>query len=290
MHRAVLLQETIENLKLAPGKTIVDCTLGCGGHARAILERITPDGKLIGIDRDKDALEKAAGSLENYKKNISFVHGNFRHLDSILREQKTGKVDGIIFDLGLSSLQLEKAERGFSIKHDGPLDMRMDRSSGMGAARLVNTLRETEILKILSEFGEERFSGRITRSIVAKRPIRTTRQLAEIVSMAVPPKARHGRIHPATRTFQALRIAVNDELGALGEALDLAVKLTAASGRICVISFHSLEDRMVKTTFRELKEKGTLSIITKKPIAPKEEEVLINPRSRSAKLRVAEKL
>lgn len=290
MHRAVLVHETIENLNLAPGKTIVDCTLGCGGHARAVLERITPGGKLIGIDRDKDAIEKAAGSLENYKKDISFVHGNFKDLDGILREQKTGRIDGIVFDLGLSSLQLEKAERGFSIKHDGPLDMRMDRSSGVDAARLVNTLKETEILKILSEFGEERFSGRIARSIVAKRPVMTTHQLAEIVRRAVPPKARHGRIHPATRTFQALRIAVNDELGALKAALDIAVELTAKGGRICVVSFHSLEDRMVKTAFRDHKAKGTLSIITKKPITPKKEEVLINPRSRSAKLRAAEKL
>lgn len=288
MHQAVLLHEIVEYLNLAPGKTILDCTVGCGGHARAILELITPGGVLIGIDQDKDALEIASENLKRFKGNIRLVHDSFRNFKSILSELNIGEVDGVLFDLGLSSLQLEQEERGFSIRLNGPLDMRMDRRLKIDAAFLVNTLSEQKTAEILREFGEERRAKRIAKAIVAGRPVKTTRQLAEIVSRAVPVK--HKRIHPATRTFQALRIAVNHELEALDSALGVVPDRVRKGGRICVVSFHSLEDRIVKNKFRDCKRRHLFKIITKKPITPQTEEVLINPRSRSAKLRVAERI
>jgi len=289
VHQSVLLHEVIESLNLAPGREILDCTLGGGGHARAALERITPGGRLVGIDRDEEALEKVRENLKNFRDETVFVRGNFRDLDSILASFGIGKVDGALFDLGLSSLQLEEAERGFSIKLDGPLDMRMDKRQRYDAAQLVNSLNEIEIAHILRDFGEERFSRRIAKAIVRKRPLKTTRELSELVVSTVPHKARHGRIHPATRTFQALRIAVNDELESLRLGLDAAISHLKKRGRICVISFHSLEDRIVKNKFKDCKDRDILKIITKKPVTPQDEEVLINPRSRSAKLRVAER-
>lgn len=290
MHQSVLLHEVIENLNLAPGKKILDCTLGGGGHARAILEEITPGGKLIGIDQDEGALSIAAGNLKDFGDEAIFVHGNFRNLNSIFNKLDIGEVDGILFDLGLSSLQLEEKERGFSIKLDGPLDMRMNKRQKLDAAQLLNSLSELEIADILKRFGEERFAKRIARAIVRRRPVRRTRELIKLVVNAVPYKARHGRIHLATRTFQALRIAVNDELESLSSGLDAAVRFLKKNGRICVISFHSLEDRIVKNRYKDYKMKNILKIITKKPLTPQDEEVLVNPRSRSAKLRVAEKV
>ncbi|MBL7068474.1 MAG: 16S rRNA (cytosine(1402)-N(4))-methyltransferase RsmH [Candidatus Omnitrophica bacterium] len=290
VHQSVLLHEVIENLNLAPGKKILDCTLGGGGHARAILEEITPGGKLIGIDQDEGALSIAAGNLKDFGDEAIFVHGNFRNLNSIFNKLDIGEVDGILFDLGLSSLQLEEKERGFSIKLDGPLDMRMNKRQKLDAAQLLNSLSELEIADILKRFGEERFAKRIARAIVRRRPVRRTRELIKLVVNAVPYKARHGRIHLATRTFQALRIAVNDELESLSSGLDAAVRFLKKNGRICVISFHSLEDRIVKNRYKDYKMKNILKIITKKPLTPQDEEVLVNPRSRSAKLRVAEKV
>lgn len=288
MHQAVLLREVLDYLKLAPGKKILDCTVGGGGHARSILELITPGGILIGIDQDEEALKAAALNLKEFKENIYLIHNNFRNLKRHLSELSIGEIDGVLFDLGLSSLQLEEGARGFSIRLDGPLDMRMDRGLKIDAGYLVNNLSEPEITDLLKRFGEERYSRRIARTIVAKRPVKTTHKLADIVSKAVPARARYRKIHPATKTFQALRIAVNKELDALESALDVVVRYVKKGGRICAISFHSLEDRIVKNKYKYYKAQGLLKIITKKPITPHREEVLENKRSRSAKLRVAE--
>ncbi|NQT06067.1 MAG: 16S rRNA (cytosine(1402)-N(4))-methyltransferase RsmH [Candidatus Omnitrophica bacterium] len=290
MHRAVLLQEVLENLKPAPGKKILDCTVGGGGHSRFILELITPGGKLIGIDQDSSALKTASERLKGFEKETVLIKGNFRDAKSILTKQGLGKVDGVLYDLGLSSLQLEEGERGFSIKLNAPLDMRMDRGQKINAGNLVNKISEPDLKGILKSLGEERQAGRIARAIVSRRPIMTTHQLAETVLRAIPAKRRSARIHPATRTFQALRIAVNDELGALNEALDNLPGIVKEGGRICIISFHSLEDRIVKHRFKAYKKANILNIVTKKPITPEREEILINPRSRSAKLRVAERI
>jgi len=290
VHRAVLLQEVLENLKPAPGKKILDCTVGGGGHSRFILELITPGGKLIGIDQDSSALKTASERLKGFEKETVLIKGNFRDAKSILTKQGLGKVDGVLYDLGLSSLQLEEGERGFSIKLNAPLDMRMDRGQKINAGNLVNKISEPDLKGILKSLGEERQAGRIARAIVSRRPIMTTHQLAETVLRAIPAKRRSARIHPATRTFQALRIAVNDELGALNEALDNLPGIVKEGGRICIISFHSLEDRIVKHRFKAYKKANILNIVTKKPITPEREEILINPRSRSAKLRVAERI
>ena len=284
------MHEVLEYLKLSPGNKVLDCTVGGGGHAGAILEDITPGGILIGIDQDEDALKTASGRLREFKDNIYLIRENFTNLDKVLSELKVGKVDGVLFDLGLSSLQLEAKERGFSIKQDGPLDMRMDRRLNIDAGYLVNRLKGFEIADILKRFGEERWSGRIAKAIVSNRPIGSTRRLAEIVSGAIPERFRRSRIHPATRTFQAFRIAVNRELEALRSGLDRVIDCIKAGGRICVISFHSLEDRIVKNKYKDFKKRDLLKLITKKPVTPQREEVLINPRARSAKLRVAERI
>ncbi|MEE8360364.1 MAG: 16S rRNA (cytosine(1402)-N(4))-methyltransferase RsmH [Candidatus Omnitrophota bacterium] len=290
MHQPVLLREVLGYLDLAPGKTIVDCTVGLGGHAKAILERIVPGGTLVGIDRDGETLANARENLKEFKDNIFLAQGNFKNIKDVIKEFDVGEIDGYLFDLGISSFQLEESKRGFSLKHNGPLDMRMDRTLDVSAGYLVNTLREVEIARILKSYGEERFSGRIARAIVRNRPLETTAQLAETVSAVVPAYYRHGRIHPATRTFQAIRIAVNGELEALDDALDKIPELLNKGTRVCVISFHSLEDRIVKNRFKDYKQRGVLEIITKKPIRPTPEEVASNPRSRSAKLRVAERI
>lgn len=290
MHQAVLLHEVLEYLNLIPGKNILDCTIGSGNHARAILEHITPKGTLIGIDQDEEALKIASSNLKQFKDNIHLIHDNYKNLETIFHKYNIDAVDGVLFDLGLSSHQLEKGERGFSIRLDGPLDMRMDRRLKVDAGYLVNELSRFEIEEILQKYGEERYAKRIAKAIVSKRPIDSTHKLASIVLEALPYKFRSGKIHPATRTFQALRIAVNNELEALDIALDIAPRYVKSGGRICVISFHSLEDRIVKNRYRDYHKKRIFKIITKKPITPKREEVMINPRSRSAKLRVAEKL
>ncbi len=290
MHRAVLLNEVTEYLNLAPGKKILDCTLGSGGHARSILEIIAPQGKLIGLDCDDAAIAEARNNLSPFKDNLILVRNNFKNLKAVLEEQNIESVDGILFDLGISSNQLQDPERGFSFRFDGPIDMRMDRRLKHGAEYIINSLSEHEISEIIRNFGEERFSRRIARAIVAKRPLESTRKLREIILKSLPYKARHGRIDPATRTFQALRIAVNRELDILRSALDDAIDCLAKDARIPAISFHSLEDRIVKHHFKECEKRKLIKIITKKPITPEREEVLTNPRSRSAKLRVAQRL
>ncbi|MCX5697598.1 MAG: 16S rRNA (cytosine(1402)-N(4))-methyltransferase RsmH [Candidatus Omnitrophica bacterium] len=293
LHTPVMLGEILEYLDLAPGKTVVDATVGTAGHALEVLKKITPGGRLIGIDRDEDALAIARHQLEHYGKNSRLVYGSFADIDNILKDCGIRKVDGILFDLGVSSLQLGDPERGFSFNKDGPLDMRMDKKSYISAYDLMNNLNEQEISTILWNFGQERWHRRIARLLVRERekhPITTTSQLSDIVFRAMPYKHKYQRIHPATRTFQAVRIAVNRELESLESAITKSVDLLAKGGRICVISFHSLEDRIVKWRFREFASNGLVRIITPKPLTPSWGEAKENPSSRSSKLRVAERL
>jgi len=292
-HIPVMLGEVVDGLNLGPGKVIVDATLGTGGHSKAILDEIMPGGKLIGIDRDEESLAVARERLSNYSGACEFVYGNFIELDNILRDLNMKKIDGILFDLGISSYQLENPNRGFSFQDDGPLDMRLDRNSYICAYDLINNLNEEEISTMLWTFGEERWHNRIARFLVQERhkhAITTTRQLSNLVVKAIPPKYRHYRIHPATRTFQAVRIAVNRELETIGVAIDKAIEFLDRSARICVISFHSLEDRIVKLRFRKFAAEGKINIITPKPLTPTEAETRDNPCSRSSKLRVAQRL
>ncbi len=292
IHVPVMVAEVIEHLNLAPGKLIIDATLGGGGHSLEVLKRIGPSGKLIGIDRDQFALERAKERLSQYAGQCQFIHGNFKDIDKITSDLNIRKVDGILIDLGVSSMQLEDPERGFSFLTDGPLDMRMDKDSYISAYDLVNNLNEEELSHLLWNFGEERFHNRIARFLVKERerhPIVSTLELSSIVCRAMPARFRHQRIHPATRTFQAVRIAVNRELEALQEAIAKAVELLDKNGRICIISFHSLEDRIVKHTFKGLESQGLINIITPKPLIPSDEEVRQNSASRSSKLRAAER-
>lgn len=293
-HIPVMLQETISNLNLKPGQVIVDATLGTGGHSQEILKMIAPGGRLIAIDRDMEAIEISRSRLEPFGSACEFYHGNFADLDLVLEKAGVSKIDGIVFDLGISTVQLKNAERGFSFQEEGPLDMRLDRESYISAYDLVNNLNESEISDLLWTFGEERWHNRIAHLVVEERqkqPIATTTQLAELVSRSIPARFRHRhyRIHPATRTFQAVRIAVNRELEILGAALDKAVAFLNNQARISVISFHSLEDRVVKHTFRRMEAEGSVNIITAKPLTPAYSEIEVNPSSRSSKLRVAER-
>ncbi len=317
-HTSVMLNEVISYLNCRPGKIYVDCTLGGSGHSRAILEKIMPDGFLIGIDQDKDAIDNAKKALKPYASGTYFFHGNFIHLWDILSELNIRAVDGILLDLGLSLHQLESGGRGFSFRKDEPLDMRMNmmEAGSLKAEELVNSIDERSLVKIFREYGEERFAKRIARRIVKERmhtPIRSSGQLAQIVCDAVPfqhSKFKSRRsVHPATRVFMALRIAVNKEL----ERLDLFmerigdnnVSILNPKGRLCAISFHSLEDRIVKHRMKALEKgcicpsgfpkcvcnrKKALRILTKKVRCPAEEEIAINPKARSAKLRAAEKI
>jgi len=288
-----MYREVIEYLNLKNGDLVVDATIGLGGHAKLILERITPSGKLIGIDRDKESLEIAKGNLSDFKGNFQLCHGDFRDLDEIFEFLKISSYDGILFDLGVSSFQIESPERGFSFQLDSPLDMRFDRDSYISAYDLVNNLTEKEITSLLKSFGQERYSNRIAKVIVGERkfhPIATTSELTKIVLKAIPYRGRYQRIHPATRTFQALRIAVNRELEALEEGLTKAIDFLKSGSRICVISFHSLEDRIVKEKFKYFSSNRRLKIITSKPLTPSSLEIVENPRCRSSKLRVAEKI
>ncbi len=292
-HIPVMLGEVIDYLKLSPGKTIVDATIGTGGHARGIIEGTMPGGKLIGIDRDEDSLAVARQRLNDFGSACEFVYGSFSDIDEIMRNLNIKKIDGVLFDLGLSSYQLDDPNRGFSFQREGPLDMRFDRKSFISAYDLINNLNEEEISSMLWTFGEERWHNRIARFLVEereKRAITTTRELSDIVVRATPYKYRHYRIHPATRTFQAIRIAVNRELETIGVGISKAIELLANQGRICVISFHSLEDRIVKFSFRKFAAEGKIKIITPKPQTPQAAEMRDNPLSRSSKLRVAEKL
>jgi len=293
-HVPVLVDEVVFWLQPKPHGCYVDCTLGPGGTSARILQASGPDGRLIAIDQDPHAIELARDTLKPYIANVSFHCGNFRDLQSILDSAGVSQVDGILFDLGISSVQLADANRGFSFQQDGPLDMRMNPSFPQTAGELVNTLPETELANVIFEFGEERLSRRIARGIVRKRtssPLRTTSELASVVQQSVPPAYRYGRLHPATRTFQALRIAVNNELAVIAPALIDAVDRLAPGGRMCAISFHSLEDRLVKYTFRTLSQESGqhVKVLTKKPCVATVEERKRNPRARSAKLRVLEK-
>jgi 16S rRNA (cytosine1402-N4)-methyltransferase len=283
VHEPVLLAETMELLAVRPGGLWIDGTVGLGGHAAAILERSAPDGRLIGLDRDAEALAEAARRLERFGDRARLVHADHREIPAILAGDAP---DGILLDLGVSSVQLDTAERGFSFQADGPLDMRMDRSQGRTAADVVNDLREDDLANVIYRFGEEPSSRRIARTIVDARlrsPIATTGELASLVRRSARRTRRPG-LDPATRTFQALRIYVNREIEGLGTALADVARCLAPGGRFAVIAFHSLEDREVKQTFRGLANEG-FRLLTKKPVRPGDDEVRRNPRSRSARLR-----
>jgi 16S rRNA (cytosine1402-N4)-methyltransferase len=293
LHNPVLLREVISFLNPAPGQIIVDATIGGAGHSEQILQRIIPGGMLIGIDRDEETLRLASERLKPFEGSFKLINKNFKHLKETLKDIGVEKVNGIIFDLGISSLQMEARQRGFSIKSDGPLDMRMDRNQGLTAKDLVNRLSEMELSDTIRDFGEERFHRRIAKRIVEerkKKEISTTAELTEVILASIPYRHNKYKIHPATRTFQALRIRVNDELDSINQALRESLEVMEKLARICVISFHSLEDRIVKNSFKEFKAGGVFSILTKKPLTPDENEVISNPRSRSAKLRAGEKL
>lgn len=290
IHTPVMLQEVLDLLNLHPGMRVLDATIGAGGHAKRILERIQPQGFLIGMDQDKEILEVARDSLGTSDQVRLFCE-NFRNAGRLLQRERIQPLDACLLDLGVSSYQLEKRERGFSFQTDGKLDMRMDTASSITAFELVNRLPEREMADLLHRLGQERYARRIASSIVRARhrqPIQTTGQLAELIGRAVPYRGG-SRVHPATRTFQAFRMAVNQELEALEEALPQMAALLKTGGRICVISFHSLEDRTVKIFVRRLVTEKQMKWITKKPLTPSPAERLKNPRSRSAKLRVAEK-
>lgn len=284
--------EIINYLNLAEGKTIVDCTIGAAGHAEAILDIIGPNGFLLGIDCDTEALAIANEKLSGHK-NVKLIHGNFREVADVFNNLGIRNIDGVMFDLGVSSMQLDNPGRGFSIRFDAPLDMRMDKTIPLSAYDLVNNLNEEELNSVLINFGQERWHNRIARRLVSERnkaPITTTKEFAAIILKAIPYRKEHWRIHPATRAFQALRIAVNQELDSLSSAIDNVIYFLKTGGRICIISFHSLEDRIVKEKFKYFAGKNVLKILTKKPLVPEEGEMQENPRSRSAKLRVAEKI
>lgn len=307
-HTPVLLAEVIHYLSPKPGSIVVDCTLGGAGHAAQIATYLAPDGLLVGIDQDDAAIAAAKDTLRLGQQTI-LLKGNFGDLDRLLAEARVPYVDGFLFDLGVSSPQLDFVERGFSYKGDAPLDMRMDPAAGgITAADVVNSYQEADLARVIREYGEERWASRIASFIVAaraRRPVATTSELVDIIKAAVPAAARKEGPHPARRTFQALRIEVNNELEVLDRALDAAVRWLAPGGRIVVISYHSLEDRTVKQAFARLSQtctcppdlpvcacgaKPVVRVLTRRAVAPSAEEVERNPRSRSAKLRAAEKL
>ncbi|MFY9189048.1 MAG: 16S rRNA (cytosine(1402)-N(4))-methyltransferase RsmH [bacterium] len=288
LHEPVLLQEVLSYLACQPEEVYIDCTVGGAGHAAAMLDRSSPTGRLLGIDQDEAALAAAAKRLQPYGKRVQLTKGNFRCLDEIWQTSGLGAPLGVLFDLGVSSPQLDEKERGFSYQEDAPLDMRMDPKQAVTAATLINTLPERELAQIISQYGEERWAVRIAKFIGQRRqqqPITTTAQMVDVIKAAIPAAARRRGPHPARRTFQALRIAVNDELAALRKGLEAAGRILAPSGRLCVISFHSLEDRIVKHTFRSWAQEGGFTVLTKRPVVPSPEEAKENPRARSAKLR-----
>ncbi|HEY6361223.1 MAG TPA: 16S rRNA (cytosine(1402)-N(4))-methyltransferase RsmH [Vicinamibacterales bacterium] len=287
MHEPVMVAEVLEHLEPARGGVFVDCTVGPGGHARALLEGGA--SKVIGIDRDPAALEAARGALAEYRDRVELVHGDYRRIADLLDARGIATVDGLMADLGVSSMQLDAPGRGFSFRRDDPLDMRMDTSSGATAAELIRAADERTLADVIYEFGEERHARRVARAIVeanGRRAIETTGQLADVVRRAIP-RTGYSRIDPATRTFQAIRIWVNGELEGLDAFLADAAERLAPGGRMAVITFHSLEDRIVKHTLRGMQAAGELGITvrTKRPMVPAEAEVERNPRARSAKLR-----
>jgi 16S rRNA (cytosine1402-N4)-methyltransferase len=307
VHLPVMVAEVLEYLAPRPGMRVVDCTLGSGGHAEAIIERLGSEGELIGLDADAEAIERTRERLAG--KPALLVQGNFRELETILDKLDRPVANGFLYDLGASAEQLTAVgRRGFSFRSDAPLDMRMNPVVGRPAADLVAELPEQDLARLLWELGEERWARRIARAIVAERqraPIRTAAQFAALVAAAIPPSARRQRIHPATRSMMALRIAVNDELAALRQSLPQAIRRTTTGGRIVVISYHSLEDRVTKNTFRDYARacrcppflptcccggRALVRVLTRKPVPPDAAEVESNPRARSAKLRAAERI
>ena len=274
---------------MGPGAVVLDATVGLGGHAEALLEAAGPTGQLIGIDRDPEALEQAQVRLKRFQEQMKLIHASFGQLAVVLEELGVRQLDAALFDLGVSSFQLETAQRGFSFLREGPLDMRMDITQGRSAAEIVNRLSAHELADIIRQLGQERWASRIARAIVKHRPFSTTTGLAEVIQQAVPGQGRTYRIHPATRTFQAIRIAVNQELDLLPQGLHQAIERLKSGGRIAVLAYHSLEDRIVKTLFKEKAAAGALEILTRKPIRPSPEEVGRNVRSRSARLRIGQK-
>ena len=285
-HTPVLLSEVLSFLNPRSGSTFIDATFGAGGHTKALLERTAPDGRILALDADDSALEQGREALASYGSRLVLVNANFRDIASVAAASGFALVDGILADIGVSSMMLDDASRGFSFMREGVLDMRMDRNQSLTAADIVNTYGEKEIADILYQYGEERRSRAIARSIVRYRPLTLTTDLARAVERVMG-GARFGRIHPATRTFQALRIAVNDELKSLESFLDSAPAVLRPGGRLAVITFHSLEDRIVKNRFRASGADGT--VLTRKVITAAAEETQANPRARSAKLRVWEK-
>ncbi|NLP29069.1 MAG: 16S rRNA (cytosine(1402)-N(4))-methyltransferase RsmH [Clostridia bacterium] len=306
-HISIMAEQCIEGLNIEENGIYVDCTLGGGGHSSYILQKLSAEGRLIGIDQDMEAINAAKARLSQYK-NVTYVNDNFRNIKNVLNNLGIEKVDGILADLGVSSYQLDNADRGFSYMNDAPLDMRMNRDQEFSAYDLVNGYSEEELEKIIRNYGEERFARRIARFIVdrrAKKTIESTFELVDIIKAAIPAKARREGPHPAKRTFQAIRIEVNGELEILNRFVEDGVNNLAEGGRIAIITFHSLEDRIIKLKFRELAnpctcpsdfpicqcgKKPLLKVITRKPIEPTEDEVEVNPRSRSAKLRIAERI
>lgn len=293
-HTPVLVDEVLAFLSPHPDGIYVDATLGEGGHAEAILHASSPHGRLVGIDRDAEVLAVARQRLERFGARLQVIHGHAGTMRNILEGLHVPTVDGILLDLGVSSYQLETANRGFSFVREGPLDMRMDRTDEQTAADLINTLDEIGLVTMIQHYGEERWARRIARAIVRARrlaPLQTTRDLAALVTQVIPPAARRPRIHPATRTFQALRIAVNQELASLQDTLSDAITCLAQGGKLCVIAYHSLEDRIVKRTFQTLERQvgdatHQVQVLTRKPVTVSAAERRANPRARSAKLRV----
>ena len=306
-HTPVLYDEVMELLNIQPDGIYVDGTTGGGGHSSGICERLSPEGLLIAVDRDTAALEAAQARLAGYDCSRKFLHANYSETD-LIEEAAGGKVNGILLDLGVSSFQLDNAERGFSYMHDAPMDMRMNEDDTFTAYDVVNGYSEKELTRVIRDYGEEKWASRISQFIVRARsdePIETTGQLTEIIKAAIPAKARRTGPHPAKRTFQAIRIEVNDELGHLREAVSRMPDLLCSGGRLAIITFHSLEDRIVKTEFERRLDPCTcpkefpvcvcgkvadVKKVTRKPVIPSEEELEVNPRARSAKLRVIEKL
>ncbi|MGP1907390.1 16S rRNA (cytosine(1402)-N(4))-methyltransferase RsmH [Metabacillus sp. JX24] len=307
-HKTVLLHETVDGLNIKEDGVYVDCTLGGAGHSSYLLSKLSKKGHLFAFDQDDAALSHAEKLLESYKGQVTFIKSNFRHLKAELENLGVTEVDGILFDLGVSSPQLDTPERGFSYHHDAPLDMRMDQNARISAYDVVNGWTYEELVKIFFRYGEEKFSKQVARKIEAareKQPIRTTGELVELIKDAIPAPARRTGGHPAKRIFQAIRIAVNDELKVFEEAIGQAVEMIKPGGRVSVITFHSLEDRICKTAFKQAASlpelppnlpvipdefKPKVKLITRKPITPSEEELEENNRARSAKLRILEKL
>ena len=307
-HKSVLLNETIESLNVKPDGIYVDGTIGGGGHSYEICKRLGEKGRLIGIDQDADAIEAASLRLKEFKDKISLVHSNYNNIKSVVNDLGINKVDGIVLDLGVSSYQLDNPERGFTYREDVPLDMRMDRESSMTARDIVNDYSEMELFRVIKDYGEEQFAKNIAKHIVkarSEKPIETTGELNEIIKAAIPAKMREHGGHPSKKTYQAIRIELNHELTVLENSLDTMIELLNPKGRLSIITFHSLQDRIVKNIFRKnmnpctcppdfpvcvCGKKPTGRIITRKPIVPSEEEIAENKRAKSSKLRVFERI